>query len=132
MKLKHRVWWNLRGRWYSKICTGLQAYKLYCTQRRTPANITPSREGFKLENVVHDSFGKTVIRMLIVNHGNLLEYETDLVNVELPVLIGLETMKKHQWYVNEVTDEFCLQTNPNLKVKLKLKHGTSILNGPII
>ncbi len=71
--------------------------------------------------MTHESLGRTVIRMPIYEHGNFLKYETEVVDVDLPALFGLYNMKKHQWYVDEVTDEFCTYLDPSLKVKLILK-----------
>ncbi len=110
--------------------TGPKACKRYCPLTRSPLDLTPGSELFKLGNVAHESLGRTVIRMPIDEHGNFLEYETEVIDVNLPVLFGLDNMKKHQWYVNEVTDEFCSYLDPSLNVKLILKMSHLYLEWP--
>ncbi len=68
--------------------------------------IKPSQERFKVANVVYDSYAKNVIKMTIANHGNFLEYETDVVNVELPVHFGFEDLKKGYCFASDFTKEF--------------------------
>ncbi len=104
-----------------KSCVGLKAYKRYCDYTRTPIDLTPSNQSFRLGNIVHHSLGSTVIRLPTDSAGNYLEYETDVLYVDLPVLVGLDNMKKHRRYINEVTNEFSFQDDPKVKVKLKMK-----------
>ncbi len=113
-----------------KNCAGFKAYQRYCDHTRTPVDLIPSNVKFRLGDVVHNSIGSTVIRLPIDSRGNFLEYYTDIINVDLPTLFGLNNMKKHRWYVNEVTDEFCSYDNPSFKVKLKLKLGHLYLDWP--
>ncbi len=100
---------------------GLSAYKRYWSCTHSLPELTSSNELFKLGKIVHKSLGKTVIRMPTDDRGNLLEYETEAIDVNLPILFGLDNMKEHRWCVNDVTDEICSQLDPSLKVKLSLK-----------
>ncbi len=35
------------------------------------------------------------------DRGNFIEYTTDVVNVDIPILLGLDMMTRLKWYVNE-------------------------------
>ncbi len=59
--------------------------------------------------------------MPIDDRGNYLEYSTDVIDLDVPILFGLDMMKKVGWYVNEVTNEFCSHANPELKAPLVFK-----------
>ena len=63
-------------------------------------------------------------------HGNYLEYEADIINIDTPILFGLGKMKLHRRYVNEVTNEFCSHDNPSLKVNLVYRLGHLYLEWP--
>ena len=64
-----------------------------------------------------------IIRYPIDSHGNYLEYITDVLDVDTPLLFGLDMMKKLRWYANEVTDELICHENPELRMPLKYKQG---------
>lgn len=70
------------------------------------------------------------IRVPIDNDRNFLEYATDIVDVEIPVLFDLEKKKSLEWYVNEVRNQFCSYLKPDLKVKLKHQKGQLYLTWP--
>ncbi len=44
-----------------------------------------------------------------------------MIDCDTPILSGLDKMKQHRWYVNEVTNELCNFDVPGLKVKLTYK-----------
>ncbi len=64
-----------------------------------------------------------MISSFLYHRGNYLEYSTDVIDLDVPILFGLEMMKKVGWYVNEVTNEFCSHANPELKAPLVFKRG---------
>eukprot|EP00171_Calliarthron_tuberculosum_P007706 IDg7706t1 len=68
--------------------------------------------------------------MPIDDIGNYLEYDTEVVDVDIPVLFGLDKMKQLKWYINEVTNEFCSFENSTLKVKLRFEKGHLYLKWP--
>eukprot|EP00171_Calliarthron_tuberculosum_P023868 IDg23868t1 len=113
-----------------KSIAGLPAYTRYCEHSHKPIDLIPSQEKFKLGKGIHKSLGTTLIRMPIDNSGNYLEYETDVVDVDIPILFGLDKMKELKWHINEVSNEFCSYNNPDLKVKLEFKLGHLYLNWP--
>ena len=89
-----------------KTVAGYEAYEKYCKFTKTSVDLTPSKELYRFGNHVQPSVGLTVIRFPIDDRGNYLEYPTDVVMVDLPVLFGFDMMKKMGYYINEVTDEF--------------------------
>ncbi len=102
-----------------KSVAGLEAFKSTALTR----DLVSSKESFKLGSGIYPSLGSTVIRFPIDSYGNFLEYETGVIDSDTPFLFGLDKMKQHQWYVNEVTNEFCNYDVPALKVKLTYKKG---------
>ncbi len=50
--------------------------------------------------------------------GKFLEYESDVVDVGIPVLFGLDNMKNLKWYTNEATNQFGSHTDENFKIQL--------------
>ena len=113
-----------------KSVAGLEAYERYCAYTNTPIDLIPSTKIFKLGTGIHKSLRTTIIRFPIDAFGNFLEYETDVINVDAPIFFGLDKMKQHKWFVNEVTDEFCSYNQPEMKVKLKFKLGLLYLEWP--
>ena len=43
--------------------------------------------------------------------------------MDLPILFGLDKIKKLQWFSNEVTNELCNYDQPDMEVQLKFKEG---------
>ncbi len=106
-----------------KSVAGLPAYLRYCDRAHISPELTPSNEKFKLGDVTHPSIGRATIRVPIDTNGNVLEYDSHVVDVDIPILFGLDNMKKLQWYTNEVTNTFCSHTNESLQVQLVPKLG---------
>ncbi len=113
-----------------KIVAGLPAYKRYCSHTNTPLDLTPSNEQFKLGEGIHKSLGTTIIRFPIDSYSDYLGYVTDFIDVDTPILFGLDKMKHHKCYVNEVNDQLCCFDKPDLKVELKHKMGHLYLELP--
>ncbi len=86
-----------------KSVASLPAYKRYCAHTHATLDLQPSSESFRMGDVVHSSLGKAKIRMLVNKEGNFIEYSTDVVDVDIPILLGVDMMKQLRWYVNEVT-----------------------------
>ena len=70
-----------------KSVAGIKSYKKYCVYANAPLDLTPSSEKFKLGNGVHDSLGKTKIIFPIGAQGNYLEFDTDVINTDTPILV---------------------------------------------
>ncbi len=89
-------------------------------QRRIRVN---GRESFRVGDVVHSSLGKAKIGMPVYKEGNFIEYSTDMVDVDIAILLGLDMMKQLRWYVNEVTNEFFSNEDKSRKIPLCPKQG---------
>ncbi len=50
-----------------------------------------------------------------------------MVDVEIPILLGLEMMKQLRWYVNEETNEFCSNEDKSRTIPLRPKQGNLYL-----
>ncbi len=74
-------------------------------------------------DVVHSSLSKAKIRMPVDKEGNFIEYSTDVVNFDIPILLGLDVMKQLRWYVNEATNEFCSNEDKSCTIPLRPKQG---------
>ncbi len=109
--------WN----WSQRSLAELPAYKRYDADTLSPTALAPSEERFKLGDVTQKSLGTTIIRFPIDEKRNYLEYQTDVVNIDLPILFGLDKMKEQKWYVTEVTNELCNYDEPTMKVQLTFK-----------
>ncbi len=110
---------------------GLPAFKRYCAHTYGSLDLIPSYERFKLGVAILNSLGTAIIRVPIDNRGNYLEYVTDVVDVDIPILFGLEKMKELKWFVKEVTNEFCSYVQPKLRVKLNHFKGHLDLTLPL-
>ena len=113
-----------------KSLAGLPAFERYCAFTKTQAELTPSKELFRLGEVIHKSIGKTMIRITVDNNGNFLEYVTDVIDCDVPILFGLNKMKELRWYVNEVANQFCSYDNPELNIALRYWNGHLYLTWP--
>ena len=109
---------------------GLAAYTRYCSHTNSQLDLIPSKELFRFGDGTHRSLGKTSIRFPIDSLGNFVEYVTDVVDVDVPILFGLDKMKELRWYVNEVSDELCCFDQPELKIKLQFQKGHLYYNWP--
>ena len=92
--------------------------------------MVPSKKLYRLGNHVRESLARTVIKFTIDERGNSLEYQTDVLDVDIPRLFGLDMMKKLVWYTNEVTDKFIGSEKPEMRSKLKFKKGRLCLEWP--
>ena len=72
---------------------------------------------------VHKSIRKGVICFPVDNHGNFLEFASDVVDVDISLIFGLDKMKELNLNFNEVTEEFCSLRKTELEVKIFFKLG---------
>ena len=113
-----------------KLVAGLENYEKYCIHTNTPLDLSPSNERFKLGTGVHESLGCTIMRFPIDNQGNYLKFETEVINSDTPILLGLDSIKQYGWYVNEVTNESISHKDPTMKANLIFKLGHLYLEWP--
>ena len=52
------------------------------------------------------------MRFPVDDHGNFLEYASDIVNLDIPIIFGINKRKELKWNFNEVTEEFCSLLKP--------------------
>ena len=76
------------------------------------------------------SIGQVSIRIPVDAYSNFLECKTDIINCGIPILQGLVKITDLHWYVNEVTNEFWLHDNSNLKDTMKYRKGLLYLKWP--
>ena len=76
-----------------KSVAGLPAFLRYCKHAHRSPDLLPSSENFKLGDMVHKSIGVAHLRIPIDTVGNFLEYESGVVDVDIPILFGLDKMK---------------------------------------
>ncbi len=72
-----------------KSTAGFTAYKRYSSLFNTTPNISKGREDiFKLGNALHNSTGKSCIRMPIDADNNFIEYMNYVIDRDIPILFG--------------------------------------------
>ena len=72
-----------------QTCAGMEAYRNYCQYSNSPMDLVPRNELYILGDRVQRSLGSTIVRYPIDTHGNYLEYITDVLDVDIPLLFGL-------------------------------------------
>ncbi len=100
-----------------KRVDGMEAYKSYCAYTNKPIDLIPRKEMFELGTGIHKSLGTTIIRFPIDTFGKFLEYETDVIYADTPIIFGLDKMKQHK---------FCSYNQPEMK-KLWHNHKRSTM-----
>ena len=113
-----------------KSIAGLPSFQQYCSFIRSLTDLIPSQELFLLGGTIYRSLGTSTIRFPIDNKGNFLEDVTDVIDLDIPLLFGLEKLKEMKWYVNEVTYELCSYLVPELKIKPLFLEGHLYLHWP--
>ena len=108
----------------------LPSFHQYCSFIRSYTYLILSQELFLLGGIVYRILGTSTIRFPIDSKWNFLEYVTDIIDLDIPFLFGLEKMRKMKWYVKEVTDEFCSYPLPYQKIKLHFLKGHLYLRWP--
>ena len=108
----------------------LPSFQQYFSFIRSSTDLIPSQKLILIGGIVFRSLGTYTIRFPIDKKGNCLEYVTDVIDLDIPVLFGLEKMEEMKWYVNEFTDEFCSQLLPELKIKLRSLKGHLYIRWP--
>lgn len=72
-----------------------------CARVGIEPKLDPSSRAFKFGSAKRPSLGKTIIRFPI-DENAFFERESDAADVDLPVIFGLDSMKKCGWEVGEV------------------------------
>ena len=80
---------------------GKDQFLAYCNHIGTDPTLRPTTRKLKFGNVTHRSLGQATIRFPI-DDKTFFEYESEVVDVDIPVIFGLDSMKKHGWEGGEV------------------------------
>lgn len=94
---------------------GLEDYKRYYKFSRTSDCLNASIETFSLGCGIHRSLGRSITRFPINYYGEFLEYEAEVIDVNLPIMFELDMMIKHEYFVNEEINGFVLTLLPTWK-----------------
>ncbi len=98
---------------------GLPAYKRYCAHSHADVKLEPCEESFCIGDIVQRRLGKAKIRMPIDKAGNFIQYTADVFDVNIPILLGLDMMKRLRWYVNEIMNGFCSNDDKSRTIPLQ-------------
>ena len=95
---------------------GLLTFKRCSAHMRKKINLNPA---LRLSNLalefIHFSELLTSKRLSMTKE-KYLEYNIDVVDVEMPIFSGLGKMKEEHWYVTKVSSEFFNQEKQKMKV----------------
>ena len=72
----------------------LDAFQRYCQHARVSPKVIQSSDRFGMGRHAHNSLGVVEIRFPIEQQGKFLSYETNVGDVPIPILFGLEKMKE--------------------------------------
>ena len=85
---------------------GIRQYKAYCDHTKLPPKkMEPSQKSFKFGDQVVTSLGIARIRFPTDDAGSYFEYPSDIVNIDIPLLFGLDSMKRFGTRVDEVENK---------------------------
>ena len=102
---------------------GQQQYEAYCRHTKLPmAPLAPSDKTFKFGNRATKSLGIAMIRFPTDNEGSFFEYPSDIVPIDVPLLFGLDLMKRYRIRIDEV-DNKIEQREQGWSAKLVFKKG---------
>jgi hypothetical protein len=81
---------------------GLPQVKQYCLANGTKLILTPSNRRFRFADCVQNSLGTTQIHLPIPGHSTTLSFTVDVVNSDIPLLVGLDVMAENEIIPNPV------------------------------
>ena len=85
---------------------GERQYKAYSKHTKIfPGTICPSNRSFRFGNRTTKSLGVAMIRFPTDDNGGYFEYPSDIVSIDVPLLFGLDLMKKYKIRVDEVENK---------------------------
>lgn len=104
-----------------KSFCGLAQARVYCLARNKPFYLTPSPYSFKFGDGVRTSVGRMEVRMR-VREGFYLPFQIDVVDADVPLLIGLDLLDLHQLIVDKV-DNVLVSKSSGWKIPIARIHG---------
>ena len=87
--------------------SGQKQYEAYCRHTRMSIEaIVPSEKTFKFGNRTTKSLGIATIRFPFDDDGSFFEYPSDIVAIDVPLLFGLDLMKRFKVRIDKVDNKF--------------------------
>ena len=106
----------------TRTVIGISQAKAYYKTARIPFKVKRGNTIFKFGNSFHKSYGIVEIRIPIPSNF-YLPILSDVVNADIPLLIGLDFLDKAKIYVNNLTNKLiCPSQNWSLKLERKFGH----------
>ena len=102
---------------------GWRQYTLYCKHtHQRPGPLRPSSKLFKFGETKTRSMGIAMIRFPTDDAGSYFDYPSDIVQIDVPLLFGLDLMKRYRIRVDEVENTI-EQKDQGWKASLTFKKG---------
>jgi hypothetical protein len=83
-------------------CSGKLAADQACEKLGVPFELKPSRRSFRFGNSLRESLG--TVKLPLPTPDGIFSLQLDVVDLDVPLLIGLDTLDKLQAYVNNVNN----------------------------
>jgi hypothetical protein len=83
-------------------CSGKLAAEQACKKLGVPFELKPSRRSFRFGNSLRESLG--TVKLPLPTPDGIFSPKLDVVDLDVPLLIGLDTLDKWQAYVNNVNN----------------------------
>jgi hypothetical protein len=82
-------------------CSGKSAAERVCTKLGVPLDLKPSRRSYRFGNSLRESSG--TIMLPLPTPDGFSSLRIDVADLDVPMLIGLDTLEKLKAYMNNVT-----------------------------
>lgn len=89
---------------------------------KTKTDLLPSDQAFQFGACLRKSLGIAKMRMPLLDDHHFLEYESHIIDMSAPLLLGLDSFKKYGFYVNVCADRL-IHNDQGWGVPLVLKQG---------
>lgn len=104
-----------------KSVCGLAQAKAYCRARRRPFKLLPSPYSYKFGDGVRTSMGMLQVR-LHIQQGFFLSFWIDVVDADIPLLLGLDLLDEHKLVADNV-DNVLISKVGGWRVPITDAHG---------
>jgi hypothetical protein len=104
-------------------CSGLKQAKAYCHDLRIPFILRPSKRRFRFGSSVRSSLGQLLVQLPARRDKPIL-LSVDVVDLDVPLLIGLDFLDSQGLYWNSVTNKLVHHaTNTSVPTIRRAGHG---------
>lgn len=104
-----------------KTVCGLEQTKAYCRAHKQAIKLTTSPYSYKFGNGVRTNLGMPNIRMCI-HKGRYSQFWVDVVDADIPLLLGLELLDKHMLVADNVENVLVSKVH-SWKIPIIRAHG---------